>query len=102
MKAYNLKSDAGNPVVNQIVTEMNDVYTLFSYGSMIVQINFNTMELFIGNDYDYSRTTGKYRNKFLHDKGLYEISNLESLREAIEKGFAMINNTKFNVTKVNY
>lgn len=69
MKMENLK--VGNiyyndrNVVNQFLiyyTENNKDYKIFqSYDSMIVKWENNKI-VEVGNDWDYSRTTGKYRN----------------------------------------
>ena len=78
MKVQNMKSSKGNTIANQFI--INDVtikhltpngtecfYTgrMFqSYNSNIAFITSNTV-LIDENKWDYSVTTGKYRNKFL-------------------------------------
>lgn len=85
MKITNLTSNKGNKIANQFqVTTENAIY-FQSYNSMIVKIEGG--QVFLDPIYwDYSRTTGKYRNIFLgEDKkttekkiknGTYILTNL--------------------------
>jgi len=101
MKVKNMTSTRGNRVVNQfIITDCFITYksktgetitppagTMFqSYNSNIVFKSFSG-DVFLDEKYwDYSRTTGKYRNQFLEetkketqrkiDKGIYTLTNL--------------------------
>ena len=68
----NMTNDIGNPVVNQFVIKQIDgniSRTIFqSYKSInAVRVDDgDTYQIYLDNDtWDYSRTTGKYRNKFL-------------------------------------
>ncbi len=73
MKVRNMTSDSGHAVANQFVIRQpigDEVWidTFQSYDSIIATITHNhgtkTVEL-DENYWDYSRTTGKYRNQFL-------------------------------------
>ena len=64
MKVENMTSPQGNKVANQfIITDKGDEY-FQSYKSIIAKRSKNKIYL---DDvfWDYSRTTGKYRNEFL-------------------------------------
>ena len=67
MRVENIRTPAGNRVVNQfIIRDGNDIY-FQSYRAIIVKIdNFGRVYL-DQNFWNYSRTTGKYRNIFLHE-----------------------------------
>jgi hypothetical protein len=84
MKITNLKSKSGS-IANQfqVVTE-NAIY-FQSYESIIVKIENGTTYL-DSHFWDYSKTTGKYRNQFLGEdkketekkikEGIYILTNL--------------------------
>lgn len=85
MKIQNLTSNKGNVIANQFeITTENAVY-FQSYQSIIVKIQDGKTFL-DAKFWDYSKTTGKYRNQFLgEDKkateqkiksGLYTLTNL--------------------------
>ena len=65
LKVENLEHD-GRKVPNQFVIsyeEDNKYYKIFkSYSSMIIKWENGRM-VEVGKDWDYSKTTGKYRNK---------------------------------------
>ena len=62
----NMTSNSGNKVANQfIIEDGNDLY-FQSYKSIIVKIEGNQIIL-DENKWDYSTTTGKYRNMFLNE-----------------------------------
>ena len=65
MKVYNMTSHNGNKVANQFeIYDKKGIY-FQSYNSIIVFIN-NKGQIYLDKYYwDYSRTTGKYRNMFL-------------------------------------
>lgn len=67
MYAYNLQSNKGNLVTNQIVVESEGNTYFISYGTVIVRIAANG-SVFLDEDYwNYSVTTSKYRNMFLNE-----------------------------------
>ena len=89
MKISNFKSSKGNKVANQFIINTPE-YTLFqSYNSVIVKTTFEEGKRVVYLDeyyWDYSKTTGKYRNQFLgEDKkatelkiknNIYKLANL--------------------------
>lgn len=99
MKVTNITSNKGNPVPNQFIINWTDgstydYETFQSYDSNIVEIatKRDTGSKFIyldKNYWDYSVTTGKYRNQFLNetkketqakiDSGEYMLTNLNEV-----------------------
>ena len=78
-KVRNMYSSSGNPVANQFIIYTSEGTYFQSYKSIIAfRDNKNKITL---DDYywDYSRTTGKYRNEFL---GEY----IADTRDKIESG----------------
>jgi len=98
IKVENMTSNAGNPIPNQFVIDTPDGTYFQSYNSIIVfqptnYIAFPTKEtpekqrIHLDRDtWDYSNTTGKYRNQFLGetkketqariDSGVYILADL--------------------------
>ena len=88
LKIKNIENN-GRAVANQFIIEDTDTNVVMfqSYESPIIKIDRDKKELTIYPDFDYSQTTGKYRNLFLSKYGFYLIDNLTDLRKAIKKGF---------------
>lgn len=89
----NMVSANGNKVANQFVLhESNGDISLQSYDSLVCQIRKGGMGfervVCFGRDWDYSRTTTKYVNKFLKDNGLDVLAGTKNIREGIERGHA--------------
>ena len=65
MKVYNMESPNGNKVANQFEIYTDEGKYFQSYRS-IIAFKDNKGQVFLDDYYwDYSRTTGKYRNIFL-------------------------------------
>ena len=91
MKVSNMTSNKGNKIANQFIVydDYENVY-FQSYNSIIVKIGSKTMgtnKVYLDKIFwDYSITTGKYRNIFLNenkketqkkiDQGIYELADL--------------------------
>lgn len=85
MKVTNMTSNSGNKVANQFIVNDNGVEYFQSYSSIIGKIDKDGVTL---DEYywDYSTTTGKYRNIWLNEKkaetqkkidsGEYKLANL--------------------------
>lgn len=74
LKVENMRSPrTGREVPNQFVIENGDVTLFQSYCSPIVEIDRNTLTIRVYEDWNYSRTTSKYRNQFLDEQGFYEL-----------------------------
>ena len=73
MKVENMTNNNGNKIVNQFIIHFNNDYKIFqSYNSIIAKIDLiqsddNEPYIFLDSYYwNYSKTTSKYRNKFLN------------------------------------
>jgi len=65
IKVSNMTSDNGNKIPNQFEIRTNKGVYFQSYNTIIAFWN-NKGQIFLdSNSWDYSRTTGKYRNQFL-------------------------------------
>ena len=62
----NMVSNKGNKIANQFVIYTTEGSIFQSYNSTIVKIENGKTYLDI-NKWDYSKTTGKYRNIFLNE-----------------------------------
>jgi len=89
MKVQNMTSANGNKIANQFIIFDSESTVFQSYDSVIVKTGFeNGMRYTIldENKWDYSVTTGKYRNQFLGetkketqakiDNGTYTLADL--------------------------
>lgn len=74
----NMQSNRGNDIPNQFIIETNDSVIFQSYSS-IIAVKENGFLFLDENKWDYSNTTGKYRNQFL---GM----NKKQTEELIESG----------------
>ncbi len=87
MKVENMTSKAsGREVANQFII-YGDHGTMYfqSYNSIICLINKNGRVTLDKKYWDYSRTTGKYRNQFLGE-------NITETRKKIENGTYLLAN----------
>ena len=85
MKIENFTSSNGNKVPNQFRVYDNGKCYFQSYSSIIVMIE-NGKTYLDERFWDYSKTTGKFRNQFLNetkketqakiDQGIYTLANL--------------------------
>lgn len=68
MKVKNMTSAKGNKVANQFIIESGSETYFQSYDSIIVRKSYAAGQAKVALDkkyWDYSATTGKYRNQFL-------------------------------------
>ena len=92
-KVTNMTSTNGNKIANQfILKDSNGDISFQSYDSLVCQLRkgslgFDRVVAF-GRDWNYSRTTVKYVNKFLKDNGLDILAGTKNIREGIERGHA--------------
>jgi hypothetical protein len=82
-----MKNNKGNIVMNHFIIYVNNGIFFQSYDS-IIAFKSNEGKIFLDeNDWNYSRTTGKYRNNFLNE-------GIEETRDKIKKGI-------YNLTNLN-
>ena len=71
MKVENIESNKGNKIANQfVITDDKQNEYFQSYNSMIVKkdYDYEEVKIFLDQKYwNYSNTTGKYRNIFLNE-----------------------------------
>lgn len=78
IKVSNMTSTKGNDVANQFIIRDGQIEYFQSYNSLIVKRTGDG--IFLDEFYwDYSRTTGKYRNMFLNE-------NVAQTRKKIKSG----------------
>ena len=84
MRIKNITSAHGNKIANQFIIEDGNKIYFQSYNSMIACIDYSTKTITLGRDYNYSKTTGKYRNKFFSEMGFDEIATLKAIENALK------------------
>lgn len=65
LRVSNLISDSGNNIANQFLIKTNKGKYFQSYNSMIAFVPYHGLIQLDLIYWDYSRTTSKYRNRFL-------------------------------------
>ena len=94
MKTENMTSTNGNKVANQFIINDDNGNTFFqSYRSVIVKLNGDDVEL-DQKYWNYSNTTGKYRNIFLNE-------TIKDTRKKIKSGEYKLVDLNIN-NKVHY
>lgn len=88
MKVKNMRSNNGNRIANQfiITDEERNTITFQSYDSTIVRIDYHNGTITVFENYDYSVTTGKYRNKFMRDYGFRDMDNKKTFEYYMNLG----------------
>jgi len=86
MKVTNLKSSNGNAIPQQFEIEADNGDLVFQSYQTVIACKSGGKVTLDADMWDYSRTTGKYRNLFLHEdkaaterkikKGEYTLANL--------------------------
>lgn len=87
MKVRNMISDRGNTIANQFIIESGSTTVFQSYDSTIITVDYDRRIITVHPDYNYSKTTGKYRNMFFRDFGFDELSTIKGLEKALADGF---------------
>lgn len=78
MKVYSMQSPRGNAVANQFEIYDDGKRYFQSYQSIIAVIRPNKKTQLDRKYWDYSRTTGKYRNLFLGENKAQTLAKIES------------------------
>lgn len=84
----NMTSPNGNKVANQFIIDDGHRTVFQSYESTIAVINRDNMTIEIHPSWDYSRTTGKYKNIFFDECNLHELASKAGLVKAMKEGRA--------------
>lgn len=85
-----ISNTSGRAVANQFLINDLDAckITFQSYASKIAEIDDSKKVITIYPDWDYSRTTGKYRNQFFLDCGFDKLATKKGLEKALKAGVA--------------
>ncbi len=75
-RVYNMCSSRGREIPNQFEIVTNDIVLFQSYRSPIAMRKNGKVYIF--RDWDYSTTTGKYRNLFLNETKKETLAKLKS------------------------
>ena len=68
IKIRNMQSKRGNTISNQFIITIGNKEIFQSYNSVIAIKDYNKNKIYLDKTYwDYSVTTGKYRNIFLEE-----------------------------------
>lgn len=81
---------SGRPVANQfLINDLDNCKITFqSYQSKIVEVDDSNKTITVYPDWDYSRTTGKYRNQFMLDCGFDSLATKKGFEKALKAGKA--------------
>lgn len=92
MHVTNMNSPrTGKPVANQFIITDGRTEVFQSYASTIATIDHDARTITIGEDWDYSITTGKYRNLFFKDVYFDSLASKAGILAALESGTAVSN-----------
>ena len=86
MKVRNMIGTNGNAIANQFIIEMGALTQFQSYDSPIVSIDRNKKIITVFENYDYSKTTGKYRNLFMHSQGFFDMETIKGFKYYMNLG----------------
>lgn len=78
VKVENMTSSRGNEIANQFIIRTDEGVFFQSYRSIIVFIPNDGSKTQLGQDWNYSVTTGKYRNDFLGEDKAKTKAKLDS------------------------
>ena len=80
MHVTNMNSPrTGKPVANQFIITDGDTTVFQSYASTIATIDRKEHTITLGEDWDYSVTTGKYRNLFFEGEGFSHLRTKQDI-----------------------
>lgn len=89
MTVRNMESaSSGRKVPNQFIIRDNATSrtTFQSYNSMIVTIDYQNNTISLGENWDYSMITSKYRNQFFEEQGFSDLASTKGLMDALKTG----------------
>jgi len=81
MKIQNMTNEKGNTVKNQFIIFDRDATYFKSYDSIIIKTTFEDDRRIVyldENYWDYSKTTGRYRNLFLGETKAETVKKIKS------------------------
>ena len=87
---------------NQTLIDMGDTVYLQSYKSIVAKYNKETKKVYLGYDWDYSKTTMKYVKRFIRECATHQYTNkmehnsdtnnftVADLRRTLETGLVLL------------
>jgi len=88
LSVTNMTSEkTGRAIANQFLITDGDVVMFQSYDSPIVEIDYKSNTIRVYQDWDYSRTTAKYRNQFMREQGFHGLATRDGFVECLNNGY---------------
>ena len=86
-KVEQMINDRGNGAMNQFVIYADEKVIFQSYNSIIAVVDKVNKTIELGEDWDYSVTTGKHRNIFFRDYVyLPDLASKKGIQNALKNG----------------
>lgn len=80
-------NDRGNGAMNQFVIYADGKIIFQSYNSIIAVVDKMNKTIKLGEDWDYSVTTGKHRNIFFRDyANIPDLASKKGIQDALKNG----------------
>ena len=80
-------NDRGNGAMNQFVIYADGKIIFQSYNSIIAVVDKTNKTIELGEDWDYSVTTGKHRNIFFRDyANIPDLASKKGIQDALKNG----------------
>ena len=80
-------NDRGNGAMNQFVIYADGKIIFQSYNSIIAIVDKTNKTIELGEDWDYSVTTGKHRNIFFRDyANIPDLASKKGIQDALKNG----------------
>ena len=80
-------NDRGNGAMNQFVIYADGKIIFQSYNSIIAVVDKTNKTIELGEDWDYSVTTGKHRNIFFRDyANITDLASKKGIQDALKNG----------------
>lgn len=87
IKVEQMTNYKDNPVKNQFIIRIKGCIIFQSYDSKIAAVDYDKNEIILFPDWNYSTTTGKYRNIFFSEYTHFnQLSSKESIERYLQKG----------------
>lgn len=98
LRVRNMISDAScREIANQFIIDNGNVTVFQSYDSPIVEIDWPNHTMTVYPDWNYSVTTGKYRNQFMRDNHFYDMADKKGFEKYMKEGKIKYGYTEFTI-----
>lgn len=86
-KVEQMINNNSNPAANQFVIYAENKKIFQSYDSIIAIVDYEKKTVTLGEDWNYSKTTGKHRNIFFKDYvNMPDLASPNGIRTALKNG----------------